>query len=70
MVTKEDIIREFLRDPLLVEKGYINEQDIAKINLSTKSSSKMIELIKTIVTSLSNEDTEHMTTRKVNQLLN
>ena len=70
MITKEDVIREFLNDPLLVQKGYMTEGDVAKINMSTKSASKMIELIKTVVTSKFNEDTDNATTRKINLLLN
>lgn len=70
MITKEQVIREFLSDPLMCEKGYITEGGIAKVNLSTKSASKMIELIKTVVTSKFNDDTDNATTRKINLLLN
>jgi hypothetical protein len=70
MKIKESVIREFLNDPLLVEKGYITEDDVAKIILSTKSPSKMVELIKTVITSKFSGDTDNVTTRKINILLN
>lgn len=68
--TRESVIREFLNDPLLVEKGYLMEGEAEKIKLSTKSKSKMVELVKRIVNSKFNDESDAKSTREVNLLLN
>jgi hypothetical protein len=70
MITKEQVIREFLNDPLMVEKGYITEGSAEKVKLNTPSQSKMIELVKLLISSKFDEVPDIKITRDVNALLN
>ena len=63
MVSRDELIAELLSDPLLVEKGYLPEKGV-------KSDSKMVELIKLVVDSKYNDETDSIITRKINLLLN
>ena len=70
MITRESIIREFLNDPLMVEKGYLAEGEADTIKLNLTTNSKMIDLVVKIVNSKFNEDSDAKTTRDINNLLN
>ena len=75
MITKEQVIREFLSDPLMCEKGYYTEGSSETVKLNVKSDSKMIELIKLLVSSKFEElddakKGDAKMTRDVNQFFN
>jgi hypothetical protein len=74
MITKEQVIREFLSDPLMLEKGYYTEGSPEKVKLTVKSDSKMVEFINLLVSSKFEEidDTkgDAKITRTVNQFFN
>jgi hypothetical protein len=70
MITKEQVIREFLSDPLMLEKGYYTEGSPEKVKLNVKSDSKMVELIKLLISSKFDEVADVKITRDVNALLN
>jgi hypothetical protein len=73
MITKEQVIREFLSDPLMLEKGYYTEGSPEKVKLNVKSDSKMVELINLLVSSKFEEIDEKgdaKITRTVNQFFN
>jgi hypothetical protein len=70
MITKEQVIREFLSDPLMGEKGYYTEGSPEKVKLNVKSDSKMIELIKLLISSKFDEVADVKITRDINALLN
>jgi hypothetical protein len=70
MITKEQVIREFLSDPLMLEKGYYTEGSPEKVKLNVKSDSKMIELIKLLISSKFDEVADVKITRDINALLN
>lgn len=70
MITKEQVIREFLSDPLLLQKGYYTEGSPEKVKLNVKSDSKMVELIKLLISSKFDEVADVKITRDINALLN
>jgi hypothetical protein len=70
MITKEQVIREFLSDPLMLEKGYYTEGSPEKVKLNVKSDSKMVELIKLLISSKFDEVADVKITRDINALLN
>jgi hypothetical protein len=70
MTTRAEVIHEFLKDPLLIQKGYLKVGEATLVNLHKTSPSKMVELIKTIINSKFNQDNDNKTTRDVNLLLN
>jgi hypothetical protein len=70
MITKEQVIREFLSDPLMLEKGYYTEGFPEKVKLNVKSESKMVELIKLLISGKFDDVADVKITRDINALLN
>lgn len=69
-MTNEDIFKTFLEDPLLIEKGYIKKEMLGKLKIVEQSEIKLIEVIRIAINSNMNQETENVTTRKINQYLN
>lgn len=69
-MTKEDIFKTFMEDPLLVEKKYISEEKSLKIRLSEPSDHKLIEVIKIAINGNVGGETDGVISRKINQFLN
>lgn len=65
----DKVITEYLKDPLLVEKGYLKADEWRKINFRTiPQSNKMLQVIKVIVEAKFNDETDAKTTRDVNNI--
>ena len=45
-MTKENIFKSFLEDPLLLEKKYINKENAEKLKFFEQSNVKILEVIK------------------------
>lgn len=69
-MTKENIFKNFMEDPLLVEKGYISKEKIEKIKFIDQSGVKLIEVIKMAINGNIDGDSEGVISRKINQYLN
>lgn len=69
-MTKENIFKNFIEDPLLIEKGYISKEKIEKIKFIDQSGVKLIEVIKMAINGNVDGDSEGIISRKINQFLN
>lgn len=69
-MTKENIFKNFMEDPLLIEKGYISNEKIEKIKFIDQSGVKLIEVIKMAINGNVDGDSEGVISRKINQYLN
>jgi hypothetical protein len=70
MMTKENIFKNFIEDPLLIEKGHISKEKIEKIKFIDQSGVKLIEVIKMAINGNVDGDSESVICRKINQYLN
>ena len=69
-MTKENIFKNFMEDPLFIEKGYISKEKIEKIKFIDQSGLKLIEVIKMAINGNVDGDSEGVISRKINQYLN
>jgi hypothetical protein len=69
-MTKENIFKNFMEDPLLIEKGYITKEKIKKIKFIDQTGVKLIEVIKMAINGNVDGDSEGVISRKINQYLN
>lgn len=69
-MTKEIIYKNFLEDPLLVEKNYITQEKVAKLKLIDSTGVKLLEVIKIAVSDNVDGMSETVISRKINQYLN
>ena len=69
-MTKENIFKSFLEDPLLIEKNYITSERAANLKLIELSNVKLIEVIKIAINGAIDGETEGVIVRKINQYLN
>jgi hypothetical protein len=69
-MTKENIFKNFIEDPLLIEKGYISKEKIEKLKFIDQSGVKLIEVIKMAINGNVDGDSEGVISRKINQYLN
>ena len=69
-MTKENLFKTFLEDPLLTEKKHITQQKIDNLKFIDPSGVKLIEVIKMAITGNVDGESEGVTARKINQYLN
>ena len=69
-MTKENIYKHFLEDPLLAEKNYIAPEKAEKLKFGEPSGVKLLEVIKIAINGSVDGETEGVTSRKINQYLN
>jgi hypothetical protein len=69
-MTKEDIYKSFLEDPLLVEKNYISSEKAAKLKMIELTDVKLLEVIKIAINGNVDCESEGVISRKINQYLN
>jgi DNA-binding GntR family transcriptional regulator len=69
-MTKENIFKSYLEDPLLIEKNYITPEKAANLKLIEVSNSKLIDVIKIAINGNIDSETESVISRKINQYLN
>ena len=69
-MTKENIFKTYLEDPLLAENKYITQEKIDKLKFIDQSGVKLIEVIKLAINGNVDGESEGVTSRKINQYLN
>ncbi len=69
-MTKENIFKTYLEDPLLIEKKYITQEKIDKLKFIDQTAVKLIEVIKLAINGSVDGESESVTSRKINQYLN
>lgn len=69
-MTKENIFKNFIEDPLLIEKGYILKENIERFKFVDQSKIKLIEVIKIAIDCSVDELGDSIASRKINKFLN
>jgi len=69
-MTKENIFKTYLEDPLLIEKEHISKEKIDKLKFIDQTGVKLIEVIKLAINGCVDGESEGVTSRKINQYLN
>ena len=67
---KEEMLRTYLADELFTEKGYLKQGEAETFKWTDKRSNKLIEVIKLAIDGDSNDESERISERRINQLLN
>ena len=68
-MTREQILRAYLDDDLLVEKGYLKESEGVGARWSDLRNNKMVDVVKFAIEGVINGDSQSIMTRKINQFL-
>ena len=69
-MTKEELLREFLMDDLVEQKGYMTKEEVAKLKFIDHSESKLIHTLKAAILGKDKGDSIDTMVRKLNQTLN
>lgn len=69
-MSKEDLLKEFLMDDLVEEKGYMTKEEVVKLKFIDHSNSKLISVLKTAILGKNEGDSVDTMVRKLNQILN
>lgn len=69
-MTKEDILRAYLEDDLLIEKNYLKEGEPQKYKWATYTDNNLIQVIKLAIEGEMINESSNVTERKINTLLN
>lgn len=69
-MTKEDIFRNFLEDPLITEKKYLTPEMVVKLKFAETTDIKLLEVLKIAIDSNIDGESESVITRRINQYLN
>jgi hypothetical protein len=69
-MTKENIFKTFLEDPIFLEKKHLTKEQINKIKFIETTNDKLIEVIKIAVSGNVDGETEGNISRRINQFLN
>lgn len=68
-MTREQILKAYLEDELLEQKGYLKEGEGAETNWSDHRDKKIVDVIKFAIEGVINGDSQQMMTRKINKFL-
>lgn len=69
-MTKENIFKNFINDPLILERNYLTKEKIDKLKFIDQSGVKLIEVIKMAIDCTVDEFGESVASRKINKFLN
>lgn len=69
-MSKEDLLKEFLMDDIVEEKGYMTKEEVSKLKFIDHSNSKLITVLKTAILGKNDGDSVETMVRKLNQTLN
>lgn len=69
-MSKEELLKEFLLDDLVEQKGYMTKEEVAKLKFINHSDSKLINVLKTAILGKNEGDSVDTMVRKLNQILN
>jgi hypothetical protein len=68
-MTREQILRAYLQDELLLEKGYLKEGEGESAKWADRKNNKMVDVVKFAIEGVLNRDSQTLMTRKINQFL-
>lgn len=69
-MTKEKIFKDYLEDPIIIEKKYLTKEQVKNLKFIDQSNVKLIEVIKIAINGNIDGESEGVTSRKINQFLN
>lgn len=69
-MTKENIFKNFINDPLIIERNYLTKEKVDKMKFIDQSGVKLIEVIKMAIDCTVDEFGESVASRKINKFLN
>ncbi|BAV07711.1 hypothetical protein SAMN05421788_10361 [Filimonas lacunae] len=69
-MTKDEFYKNYLEDPLLIEKNYITPEKIQQLKFHQSTGVKLLEIIKIAVDGCIDGESEAIIARKMNQNLN
>lgn len=68
-MNREQILRAFLEDEMLVSKGYLKEGEGANAKWVDTKHPKLVQVLKLAIEGVASGESQTLMTRKVNQLL-
>lgn len=68
-MTKDDIFRAFMKDPLVQEKNYLNKEDAEKIRITEATVSTFVDIMKIIINSKDEGASDLIISNKINKYL-
>ena len=69
-MTKNNIFKNIISDPILVERGYLKEDEVDSLCINNSGENKIIKIIKLAVSGVVDRDSETSISRYINQSLN
>lgn len=69
-MTKENIFKLYMEDPLLIEKNLMSQEKINTLKMIDQSGVKLIEVIKLAINGSIDGETEGVISRKIHLYLN
>lgn len=66
-MNKNEVFQKFLQNPLFKEKTGFSEAKLKSMNLSSPSSDRLIDVIKTTILHLEDNESVDIVARKINQ---
>jgi len=71
-MTKDEIFRAFISDPLVVEKKYLTEEEADKIRITEATESTIVDILKIIINSKQDDSgaSDLKISNKINKYLN
>ena len=69
-MTKEEILRAYLEDDLLLEQNYLKEGEAIKYKWATFTENNLIQVLKLAIEGEVNSESANVTEQKINKLLN
>lgn len=69
-MNSEEILRAFLTDDLIIEKGYLKREEAENYKWFSHSNIKLIEVFKLAIEGETSSESPNITEKKINRLLN
>jgi hypothetical protein len=69
-MTKDNIFKNIISDPIMVERGYLKEDEVDDLSINDGGENKIIKIIKIAVSGVVDKDSETSISRYINQSLN
>lgn len=69
-MTKEEIYKNFLKNPLLIENDYVSEEQANSLEFHQPSDIPMIEVIRIAIKGVVDKESQNLIARHLNQLFN
>lgn len=69
-MNSEEILRAFLTDDLIIEKGHLKKEEAENYKWFSHSNDKLIEVIKMAIEGETSSESPNVTEKKINKFLN